>query len=115
MDSYINQLTEKTNPASNDLILIWDSAVGATKYVQKSNLGTGTWFKDTATTMSAVFDGVIVAYTLSHAPLANAFRLIVQGQEWTEGVDYTLSGTTLTLTTALPSGFTGSFIAQYQY
>ncbi len=112
MDKYINQLTEKTSLVSADLFPIWDSVALSTKYVQRGNIGIGIWTKETP---SGAFDGANVTYTLAHTPLANSLDLNVNGQLYVEGVDYTLSGTTLTLITALPAGYNQAFVAKYQY
>lgn len=70
------------------------------------------WQKETPV---GLINGANKIYTLSHISLANSMNLVVNGQIYTEGVDYSISGTTLTMVVALPSQFsTLPFIAQYQ-
>lgn len=72
-----------------------------------------TWSKETP---SGLIDGANTTYTILHTPTTNSMNLIVNGQVYTEGVDYTISGTTITMTIALDSAFSSlPFIAQYTY
>lgn len=117
-DTRISDLTAlAVTPASNDLVALVDvsdasmAPSGTTKKITFGNL-IGVDIKETP---SGSHNGVNVTYTLTHTPIANTFDLVVQGQVFTETTDYSFSGTTLTLVTALPAGFTGTFIAKYRY
>lgn len=118
-DARITQLTAlSTVPTADDLYVIVDvhdstqAASGTTKSV-RADIAVGVWTKETPT---GALDGVNLTYTLAHAPRSKTLDLAVNGQLFTEGVDYTVSSTTLTLSTALPAGFTASlFIAKYLY
>lgn len=118
-DLRISELGALTIPAVGDLIPVTDisdiseNASGKTKSITYG-IFVGIPTKETP---SGAFDGSNLTYTLAHTPIANTLDLVVQGQVFTEGVsaDYTLSGTTLTLVTALPKNFAGTFIAKYRY
>lgn len=120
-DARISELTAlSTTPATGDLLAIvdvsdtTDGASGTTKKIAAGYLG-GLVSKETP---SGSHDGSNLVYSLTHTVIPNTIDLVVQGQVWTEGIDYTVTGLSLnqiTLTTALPAGFTGTFIAKYNY
>lgn len=71
-----------------------------------------TWRKETP---AGAIDGVNVTYTLAHIPLENSMNLVVNGQVYTEGVDYTIATNIITMTSPLPSEFASlPLVAQYQ-
>lgn len=71
------------------------------------------WMKDS---LESSIDGVNKVFELSRTPLTNSVDFVVNGQVYTEGVDYTISGTTITTTSILPIEM-ASFpvVAKYMY
>jgi hypothetical protein len=71
-----------------------------------------TWTKETP---SGLVNGSNTSYTLSNTPIANSLDLVLNTRVLTEGVDYILSGTTITMTTAISASYSSlPFIAKYQ-
>lgn len=67
-------------------------------------------------TPSGTIDGANLTYTLAHAPVASSMRLYSNGLFLSEGTDYTITGTTITFTTALDSSLAGlPFKSYYRY
>jgi hypothetical protein len=98
-----------SNPANGD-ILSYDSALLKWKNIPSSSTVT---FAD-GETPGGTIDGVNVGFTLAHTPAAGSLKLFVNGQRMSAGgVDYTLSGTDITLVTAPPSG--SILLADYRY
>lgn len=81
-----------------------------------SGSGTVPTFVDNETPGGSI-NGSNTAFTLAHAPNpAASLILILNGQYLTQGVDYTLSTTNITMTTAPDAGFSGlPFKAFYRY
>ena len=79
------------------------------------NLGIGATGRTTAKTsdasISGLVDGINVTYTLPSTPTNNSLDLYYQGQLMEEGVEYTLSVATITMTTAPETGT--NLIANY--
>lgn len=78
--------------------------------------GAGTRFIDNETP-SGTIDGVNADFTLTNAPFpTSSLVLVLNGQFQTQGVEYTLSGSTITFATALDAAFSGlPFKAFYRY
>jgi hypothetical protein len=117
-DARISDLTALSAvPANDDLLVIvdvsdtTDASSGTTKKITAGQA----FGIDTKETPSGAFNGSNVTYTLAHTPLASTVDLTLMGQVLVEGVDYTISGLTITMTTAIDAGYTGSFIAKYRY
>lgn len=71
------------------------------------------WSKETP---DGLIDGSNTTYTITRTPLTNSVDLVVNGQVYTEGVDYSISGTTITMTIPLPVEFASlPFVAKYMY
>lgn len=71
------------------------------------------WMKETP---DGDIDGSNVTYELTRTPLTNSLDLVLNGQILTEGVDYTISGTTITMIVTIPAIASGKpFIAKYMY
>lgn len=72
-----------------------------------------TWAKETP---SGLINGINKTYIILHTPTTNSMNLIINGQVYTEGIDYSVSGTTITMVVALDSVFsTLPFVAMYTY
>jgi len=81
-----------------------------TTTISSSGGAGGTWHVETPT---GVIDGANVTFTLSTTPASNSLLLYLNGAYQTAGgVDYTLSGTTITFVDAPKAG--SILIAQYQ-
>jgi hypothetical protein len=80
------------------------------------NLDSGVQFVDNETP-AGDFDDVNKVFTLSHIPNpVNSLLLWLNGAYLTAGVDYTLSGNTITFTNAPSSAYAGlPFVAFYRY
>ena len=96
----ITSQTEKVTPADNDYILIYDTAGAALKKVQKSNLSPTL----TYTTRTATGNGSTATYTVTTGLNVNKVLVTENGVLQVPTTDYTISGTTLTFTTAPASG-----------
>jgi hypothetical protein len=94
----ITSLTEKVTPASNDYFLIYDTSGTALKKVQKSNVVTS------SVTRTATGDGSTVNYTVTSGTNVNSILVFLNGIAQKPTTDYTVSGTTLTFTTAPANG-----------
>ena len=86
--------------ADGDFLLIYDTSAGVIKKIQKSNI---------ATTLSysagtATGDGSTVAFTINSGRAVADVLVIVNGVTLVPTTDYTISGTTLTFSTAPVSG-----------
>lgn len=117
-DSTIANLTALTIVAVGDLIPITDisdttdSPGGTTKKITQQNL-VGIWTKEELTWNGSALSA------LSHTPIAYTSDLMVNNQPYHETIsttrDYSISGTTVSLTTALPAGFTAPITIKYLY
>lgn len=100
--------------ANTTVVATDDAGTSITTITVTSTGGSSsTWAKETP---SGLINSVNVTYTLAHTPIANSLSLIVNGQVYTEGIDYTVSGSTITMTVPLDILFASlPFIAQYMY
>jgi len=80
--------------ASNDKFLIFDTSASAVKTIQTSNIVASTVQRD------YTGDGSTAAFTVTSGVTENNILVIVNGLVMLPGTDYTVSGTTCTLTTA---------------
>lgn len=80
----------------------------ATTRYSSSAPATGVWYQDEVP--SGTKNGINVTFTLAHGSITELF-LESQGQYLVSGIDYTLSGTTITMTTAPLSS--DVFVANY--
>jgi len=92
------ELAEQANDA--DVLLIYDTSAGQVKKIQKSNIATTL----TYTAGSATGDGSTVAFTINSGRAVADVLVIVNGVTLVPTTDYTISGTTLTFSTAPISG-----------
>jgi hypothetical protein len=97
-DAKITELTLGT-PAATDVLPYVDLSGGTTKKATVSSL------RLTAVAEEVPVDsGDQTNFTIAHAPSSGTFRLYRGGARIQNTVDYTLSGTTITLAYALASG-----------
>jgi len=80
--------------ASNDKFLIYDTSASAVKTIQTSNIVASTVQSD------YTGDGSSTDFTVKNGATADKILVIVNGLVMLPGTDYTVSGTTCTLTTA---------------
>jgi hypothetical protein len=93
--------TELAEQAANDdVLLIYDTSTSQVKKIQKSNIATTL----TYSAGSATGDGSTVAFTINSGRAVADVLVIVNGVTLVPTTDYTISGTTLTFTTAPISG-----------
>ena len=92
------ELAEQANDA--DVLLIYDTSAGQVKKIQKSNIATTL----TYSAGSATGDGSTVAFTINSGRAVADVFVIVNGVTLVPTTDYTISGTTLTFSTAPISG-----------
>jgi len=92
------ELAEQANDA--DVLLIYDTSAGQVKKIQKSNIATTL----TYTAGTATGDGSTVAFTINSGRAVADVLVIVNGVTLVPTTDYTISGTTLTFSTAPVSG-----------
>jgi hypothetical protein len=92
------ELAEQANDA--DVLLIYDTSAGQVKKIQKSNIATTL----TYSAGSATGDGSTVAFTINSGRAVADVLVIVNGVTLVPTTDYTISGTTLTFSTAPVSG-----------
>ncbi|MDA8915532.1 hypothetical protein N9J01_00355 [bacterium] len=89
-----------TVAADDDVLLIYDTSTSQVKKIQKSNIATTL----TYSAGSATGDGSTVAFTINSGRAVADVLVIVNGVTLVPTTDYTISGTTLTFTTAPISG-----------
>jgi len=93
--------TELAEQAANDdVLLIYDTSTSQVKKIQKSNIATTLSY----TAGSATGDGSTVAFTINSGRAVADVFVIVNGVTLVPTTDYTISGTTLTFSTAPVSG-----------
>ena len=80
--------------ASNDKFVLYDTSAGTVKTIQASNVVASTVQRD------YTGDGSTAAFTVTDGVTENNILVIVNGLVMLPGTDYTVSGTTCTLTTA---------------
>ena len=97
-------ITNKTElaeqAADDDLLLIYDTSTTSLKKIQKSNIATTL----TYSTGTDTGDGSTTAFTINSGRSVNDVLVIVNGVTLVPTTDYTISGTTLTFTTAPANG-----------
>ena len=76
--------------------------------------GGGSTYTDVSDELpSGTIDDVNGTFTIAHTPITGSFSVYLNGQRLVSGVDYTLVGTTLTMTTIPYS--TDTFVVEYSY
>ena len=97
----ITGLTELAEQAANDdLLLVYDTSAGALKKIQKSNIATTLSYN----TRTGTGDGSTVAFTVTSGATVDDVIVTENGVVQAPTSDYTISGTTLTFTTAPGAG-----------
>jgi len=86
------ELSERA--ASNDKFVLYDTSAGTVKTIQTSNIVASTVQRD------YTGDGSTVAFTVTSGVTADNILVIIEGLVMLPGTDYTVSGTTVTMTTA---------------
>ena len=86
--------------ADDDLLLVYDTSASAIKKIQKSNIATVLSY----TTRTGTGDGSTVAFTVTSGTSVDDVLVTENGVLQRPTNDYTISGTTLTFTTAPASG-----------
>ena len=103
-DVSANAITGQTElaeqAANDDVLLIYDTSTSQVKKIQKSNIATTLSY----TAGSATGDGSTVAFTINSGRAVADVFVIVNGVTLVPTTDYTISGTTLTFSTAPVSG-----------
>jgi len=87
-----NELAERA--ASSDRFLVYDSSAQEVKYITTNNIVKATVQRD------YTGDGSTAAFTVTDGVTVDNLLVIVNGLVMLPGTDYTVSGTTCTLTTA---------------
>ena len=98
----ITSRTELVTPANDDLLLIYDTDAGSLKKIQKSNLSPT--INLTYNTRTGTGDDSTVAFTVTSGMTNNSVVVTENGIVQAPTSDYSISGTTLTFTTAPASG-----------
>lgn len=76
--------------------------------------GSGSAYTDVSDELpSGLVDDINGTFTIAHTPIIGSFSVYLNGQRLVSGVDYTLVGTTLTMTT-IPYT-TDTFVVEYSY
>ena len=94
--------TELVTAANDDLLLIYDTDAGALKKIQKSNLSPT--ISLSYNTRTATGDGSTVAFTVTSGMTDDSVIVTENGVIQAPTSDFSISGTTLTFTTAPASG-----------
>ena len=92
----VTELSERA--ASNDKFLLLDTSAGTVKSIQTSNIVAATVQRD------YTGDGSTAAFTVTDGVTADNILVIVEGLVMLPATDYSVSGTTCTLTTAPSAG-----------
>jgi len=98
--AFTGQTELATIAADDDVLLIYDTSTSQVKKIQKSNIATTL----TYSAGSATGDGSTVAFTINSGRAVADVLTIVNGVVLVPTTDYTISGTTLTFSTAPVSG-----------
>jgi len=98
----ITSRTELVTAANDDLLLIYDTDAGSLKKIQKSNLSPT--ISLTYNTRTGTGDGSTVAFTVTSGMTNDSVVVTENGIVQAPTTDYSISGTTLTFTTAPASG-----------
>ena len=80
--------------ATNDIFLVYDLSAQEVKYIQTSNIVASTVQRD------YTGDGSDTTFTVTSGVTADNILVIVEGLVMLPATDYSVSGTTLTFTTA---------------
>ena len=103
-DVSANAITGQTElaeqAANDDVLLIYDTSTSQVKKIQKSNIATTL----TYTAGTATGDGSTTGFTINSGRAVADVFVIVNGVTLVPTTDYTISGTTLTFSTAPISG-----------
>ena len=94
--------TELSSPAANDLLLIYDTDAGTIKKIQKDNLSPV--INLTYNTRTDTGDGSTLAFTVTNGQTSDSVIVTENGIVQAPTADYSVTGTTLTFTTAPASG-----------
>jgi len=94
----ITAQTELTSFADDDILLVYDTSATALKKIQKSNLGISVSLTYTNGTFTG--DGSTTTVTIDSGRSVNDVLVSVNGFLFIPTTDYTISGTTLTFSTA---------------
>ena len=98
VSSFTGQTELAEQAANDDVLLIYDTTAGQIKKIQVSNVSPS---KSSGTDTG---DGSTVAFTINSGRTVDDVLTIVNGVTLVPTTDYTISGTTLTFTTAPVSG-----------
>ena len=98
----ITSQTELVTAANDDLLLIYDTDAGALKKIQKSNLSPT--ISLSYNTRTGTGDGSTVAFTVTSGMTDDSVIVTENGVIQAPTSDFSISGTTLTFTTAPASG-----------
>ena len=98
----ITSQTELVTPADDDLLLIYDTDASSLKKIQKSNLSPT--INLTYNTRTGTGDGSTVGFTVTSGMTNDSVVVTENGVVQAPTTDYSISGTTLTFTTAPASG-----------
>ena len=98
----ITSRTELVTPADDDLLLIYDTDASSLKKIQKSNLSPT--INLTYNTRTGTGDGSTVGFTVTSGMTNDSVVVTENGVVQAPTTDYSISGTTLTFTTAPASG-----------
>ena len=94
--------TAETSVADGDLILVYDTSAGALRKMTKANFAPSITL--TYTAGSATGNGSTTAFTINSGRAVADIFVVVNGVTLVPTTDYTISGTTLTFSTAPVSG-----------
>ena len=94
----ITAQTELTSFADDDVLLVYDTSATALKKIQKSNLGISVSL--TYTNGTATGDGSTTTFTIDSGRAVADVLVSVNGFILQPTTDYTISGTTLTFSSA---------------
>jgi len=100
--SVITSQTEVSTFADDDVLLIYDTPATELKKITKANLGISVSLADTNGTFTG--DGSTSTITIDSGHTVNTVLVSVNGFLFIPTTDYTISGTTLTFSTAPTSG-----------
>ena len=92
--------TAETSVADDDLVLIFDTSAGVLKKIQKSNIAATLSY----VTRNYTGDGSTAAFTVTSGTAVDNVLVMENGVVQKPTTDYTISGTTLTFTTAPATG-----------
>ena len=93
-DASFSLTTLSERAASDDKFIVYDTSAGVVKNIAASNVVASTVQRD------YTGDGSTTAFTVTSGVTADNILVIVEGLVMLPGTDYTVSGTTCTLTTA---------------